>query len=120
MPGVWPSHRKRVGPLDPCEFSRTRAFLYRLCKPGGVDIQVGDVVYTLTSDNSHSPMERLEEHGGLLLWDLYDAGQYLTGEGSWERNGRPPFIPTERRSEGSRSGQTCPHPEIPRGGAASG
>ena len=79
---------------DLLEFSRSRAILFRLVAKGGVSLRIEDTNYVLEPEKDESPMSRLKDEGGIIMWDLYDGGQYLIGPGAFEDRGRPPFIPT--------------------------
>jgi hypothetical protein len=75
------------------DFCRVRGFAWRLQPPGPVEVRLDNMVISLHATEPDVPMQRLQQHGGLMLWDLMDAGTYLTAEGALEANGRPPVLP---------------------------
>lgn len=38
-------------------------------------------------------MTAFEEHDGIILWPLFDAGEMFIAEGQWEEHGEPPVLP---------------------------
>jgi len=82
-------------PYDVGAYSRTRGLLYRMFRPGPMEYQVGNTTFVLeaTGDEADSRMAMVQEHGGLVVWELYDAGTYLTTADLQESWGRPSMIP---------------------------
>jgi hypothetical protein len=83
-----------------------RGIVYRIVPKGGVIIddtvlringEPTNLKYQLNAaepeEDRYSFVNQTIQGGGLIVWPLYDAGDYFVEKGSWEGAGRPPFLP---------------------------
>lgn len=89
-----PPRRRTGADIDRYEpHAHTRAFLWAVVPPGGHVAIPGWPTFEVAADPKAFSAAQAVDVGGVMMYELVDAGEYLVVKGAYEANGRPPMLP---------------------------